>query len=82
LSDVHGIAIAGCARSADTVGVISWRSDLKFIRSALAKKRTDGIRSGGSVGRDELSVVALANRSAARTVVESIHTAHGRHGLE
>ncbi len=79
LSDVHGIAIAGYARSANTVGVFSRRSDLKFRWSALAKKRTDDVRSGGSVGRDELSVVALANWSATRTIEESIHTAHGRH---
>jgi hypothetical protein len=82
LSDVHGIAIAGFARGANTVGVISRWSDLKFRWSAYAKRRTDGVRSGGSVGRDELSVVALANRSAARTVKELSQTARGRHGLE
>ncbi len=84
LGNVHGIAIAGCARGTDAVGVFSRWSDLKFRWSACAKGRTDGVRSGGGVGRDELelSVVALANRSASRAVEESIHTAHGRHGLE
>ncbi len=81
LSDVHGIGIAGCARGALTVGVFGRRSDLKLIRSTRAKGRTGGVRSGGGVGRDEPSVVALANRSATRTIKESIHTAHGRHGL-
>ncbi len=81
LSDVHGIRIAGCARGANTVGIFSRWSDLKFIWSAFAEERTGGVRSGGSVGRDELSVVALANRSAARTVEELSQTARGRHGL-